>query len=348
MLWTLSHPDVLSLFDGCLGNNSDFALDLLELLALGEYAQANKLTRVLPVLGKKAVSQERDRRQCLQAMASPKENRVHVRMLKTASERDTVRGYKHPQKIELGLVTRKGDELWQALQGFFRIFVRGKPVYREQIEYAERKANRFKNLGCSGLAEEIEKSIDGFKVQVSECWHGFNRITLVFAAVILAKIHGYMMSTVSSHWETGDQKSCIKVPKKNFYDFCTGTELNTDFFHYQPRAYPAHWFDNIASAETKNLIAHLDHFPETSGKPIFDHFIVIVPGVKYPVIEHDDFYEFRLPNGEIDTFATADFAAEALDMLLVKEGFLHPVLLGERDGKCYFIDYWKGADYDKE
>jgi hypothetical protein len=354
----LSHPDISSLFEGCLGNQSDFGQDVLELLTLGEYAFSHNLTRVLPNLTKKVICQEKERRQCLRALGDPRENCVHVRLLQEASLRDKARQKKSPQIIELGIITRKGDELWSALQGSFRTFVRGMPVYREEIENAERKAKRFKALGCSGLADEIDKSIDGFRVQVSECYHGFNRVTLTVTAVILAKAHGYMMSTSLSHWESGDRRCTIKVPKGKFYDFGADQEgyrgltqqlrMSSSDYPYQPRAYPAHFLDNMVSEQTKKLMAHLDQFPETGGRPIFDHFIVIVPGVKYPVVGHDDYWRIRLPNGEIETFATGDLAAEALDMILLRKGYIHPVLLGERDGKCYFIDYWKGRDEEEE
>ena len=58
---------------------------------------------------------------------------------------------------------------------------------------------------------------------------------------------------------------------------------------------------------------HLEAFPELGGKPVFDHFLVVVPGL----------------DGDM-----------AHEKELISEGRIIPVLLGERDGKCYFISYW--------
>lgn len=66
---------------------------------------------------------------------------------------------------------------------------------------------------------------------------------------------------------------------------------------YAPMIYPAHEME--LPGAIKETINHLDHYPESGNNPIFDHYIIVVP----------------------------HFHPEPK----------HMVLLGEKDGKCYFI-----------
>ena len=84
----------------------------------------------------------------------------------------------------------------------------------------------------------------------------------------------------------------------------------SDAIYYRPMACP--WNSNLSTPlpnldKLKAVIQHLDHFPEANYKPIFDHFIVVSPN--FP---------------ERDGFTYQSIYA----------------LLGEKDGKCYFIYYW--------
>lgn len=80
---------------------------------------------------------------------------------------------------------------------------------------------------------------------------------------------------------------------------------------YRPLACPLN--DNLTKPianldQVKSVVAHLDNLPEANNKPIFDHFIIISPNLA------------QQPEGcdYMPIFA----------------------LLGEKDGKCYFIYYW--------
>jgi hypothetical protein len=71
---------------------------------------------------------------------------------------------------------------------------------------------------------------------------------------------------------------------------------------YQPRAYPLHEVIHTASDDMIYLIDHLDEFPAINRKALFDNYVILSPSM--------------------------ELAAQ-------------PVLLGERDNKCYFIAYWR-------
>jgi len=72
---------------------------------------------------------------------------------------------------------------------------------------------------------------------------------------------------------------------------------------YEPRAYPLYELMNIASDNMLRLVEHLDSFPCINNKTMFDDYIVLAPGN-------------------------------------IKEK-VQPILLGERDNKCYFICLWR-------
>lgn len=94
------------------------------------------------------------------------------------------------------------------------------------------------------------------------------------------------------------------------------------------------------------LIEYLEEYPPLNGKPIFDHFLVLVPtpqpyfwdakqaaknkGVRFSVSVDGGSKEF------VDSLTAKLY----LDAALVLSGVVTPVLLGERDGQCYFLSFW--------
>jgi hypothetical protein len=85
---------------------------------------------------------------------------------------------------------------------------------------------------------------------------------------------------------------------------------------YEARAYPLHDMIYIASKELLKLVHDLDNFPEANGKAIFDNFIVLVPSSGYTGVENSD-------------------------RMFIEDGYIIPVLLGEKDSKCFFISDWR-------
>ncbi|MCK9458328.1 MAG: hypothetical protein M0R80_01640 [Proteobacteria bacterium] len=77
--------------------------------------------------------------------------------------------------------------------------------------------------------------------------------------------------------------------------------------NYVPAAYPAHLLD--LPDRIKNAIGITENFPEAAGNPIFDYYIVVSPKIDTP--------------GKLSES--------------IADKSICPVLLGERDGKCYFI-----------
>lgn len=354
----LKHPHVKTLFDDMFADDSEFCQDISELIELAEFAREKKLTRVLSNIGGKVVSREKLCRTLLKTIDSPFNNRYHIRMLRSREERDCVRSEKKMQAIDLTTVVKKGEEVWASQPENFDSFIRWGVAYEEEINYAMKKAQRYIKLGCTGMATQIAESIKQFKNQVHEVYYGFNRITMTNAAVILAKSLGYNLTTYWLSGENDKKLYRISVPRTLFgeYNFevdpqyvpyQTGTSspvgfrLARDTFDYEPRVYPLYKLIHMASDHMQKIVDHLEAFPKACGKSIFDSYAIIVPGVFYPRIEHNGVYSILDTGGNKADFSTRDEAVQALDVNLIENGYLTPILLGEKDGKCFFISFWR-------
>ena len=93
----------------------------------------------------------------------------------------------------------------------------------------------------------------------------------------------------------------------------------------------------------RETISLLEAFPDAGGKPIFDHFGVIVPGISFPttkIVNITTLYSFLDERGIVQSYSTREEAIKSLDLILIKNEYFHGVLVGEKDGKCFFISYF--------
>lgn len=197
---------------------------------------------------------------------------LKVRLIKSGKVREITRRKKKAQNVSLKNVLKRTEEIVDAPLDF-NDFVRFFNPRQAEIEEAQKKAKRFEELGCIKLAEKTVGFLDSLNLK-DNVYYGFNRITMTHAAIILAKQHDF------------------------------------DFKEYKPKAFPYYQLQAMAPTHVKEIIAHLEKFPDIGGKAAFDHFVVLVPSVK---------------------------SSHSHAILL---GEVTPILLGEKDGKCYFICYW--------
>jgi hypothetical protein len=330
----LEHPHVGELFDEI--SESDAIENVLELLQLAEYGKENNLTRVISTIGNKIVCRERFCRNLLRTIDSPVNNRWRIRLLKTREQRDEVRSQKRMQIIDLSSFFKKGDEIWASQPSNFKNFIRYNTSYQEEINIAEKKAMRYLGLGCRGLYDYIQESIDTFKTQVHESYFDFNRVTMTNAAIILAKSLGCRL--VSSFGTPSEEKEIfsISMPRVIFGDYCF--QSGSDSYTYEPRVYPLNQLWHLASSEIKCLIDHLEVFPEAGGKAIFDNYVVLVPGPLCPVNTNlEGKFAILDKDGIHLLYDSREESYFALDCILLRDNIVPGVLLGERDGKCFFV-----------
>ena len=158
------------------------------------------------------------------------------------------------------------------------------------------------------------------------------------AAITLAKSMGYSYKP-SYNLFAGSQNvkvdANIIINRTYFGNFYFDPTLYVDAsYFYEPKVYPFHELKDVASDEVNSVIKFLEHFPEANNKPIFDHFGVIVPSIAYKN------NLFKNDNDEVMDFATVDECQIELDKVMIKKKLFHPVIVGEKDGKCFFICYW--------
>ncbi len=121
-------------------------------------------------------------------------------------------------------------------------------------------------------------------------------------------------------------------------------------FSYQPRLYPLAKFGNMPKDVTE-VITKVESMPELNGCPAFDYYWVLMPSINinHPFFRHKDGWRVRARRQEsggwtdleLKTYSDEYEAALALDQTLLCDGYFVPVVLGERDGKCFFLSNWR-------
>lgn len=340
----LDHPDVVSLFGGFFKDEEKFSQQCVEMIKLAELAKNYNLNHLISILGEKVAE---DAKKTIKLVVDPSKNQMAVRFLKDPNEREELRMQKRMQLIDLQNFYKKGINFWESLPDGFYKFLRYDEAYKEDLELAEKKADRYEKLGCTFLADEIKKTIESFRSNMQQAYFGFNRITMTNAAVILAKSLGYRFSSILTSWETLERKNYILVDREIYakstidFDFSSLVCQSSDSgFLYEPRVYPFHLFVDIASEETRKIVKHLEELPEANRKPIFDHLGVIIPGIKY--FEKNT---FKIPINLKTTKYVSSFDKKedfmfSLDKTLLQKKVFDAIIIAEKDGKCYFVCYF--------
>jgi len=325
----IDHPEVANVFDGAFRSDSDFAECVLEILKVAKFAKENNLTKVVPSILKSA-ARNKVAKDVFKKLSLPASCQMHARLL-TQQSRNALRQQKKITSIDLRIIWRRGKELWNTLPNSFAQHVRFNTLHVDEIEHAERKAERYLELGCKDLYSLIMSDLQDFKIK-QEKYFGFNRITMTNAAVILAKLLGFELFVRN----TGNLVYKIVAPYNLFPELTkNGSPI---FFEYQPRAYPFHSLSQHIPDDMRRVVNLIEAFPDAGKKPIFDALWFLVPGLNQPEKAQGGWYFHK--DGKCVKFFDEAEAKMALDLFMIKKNYINPILLGERDGKCYFITYW--------
>lgn len=336
----LSHPDVPVIFSQIFSDDLMFYRDVRELIELADYARERSI-KVLSKVAGKILRQGYIPKTVLDSIDSPSNNLHRIRLLKTQDERNLARAQKDMQVVNLNIITKKGDEIWNSQPDNFRSYLRFNRPYEEEIKQAEEKAARYERFGLKELTQRVLNSIFEFKNQLQEMYYGFNRLTITNASVILAKFLGCKLITSWSSNFNELRSYRISVPKDIFGSYSFETTPTGDAFDYEPRVYPLDMLWDIVPISVKQIVDHLENFPDAGGKSIFDNYIVLTPSPLYPRFGLDGKFGFRDSTRTDVLFNTRELAMEALDRVLINKCYIFPILLGEKDGKCFFISFWK-------
>lgn len=285
----LDHPDLSAILSGILIRPTTTAKRFAQYINLVRFAQEQALTEILPDIPKMALrSVEKDLRSIIKPYSQ------YVRFLAKAVQREESRKTKEAKSFDVGFLAKKGNFNWDSIPQDFSMYCHNSASYQEEVERAKKKALRFKDLNCTSLYKEILNNINEFKEEFEKDYYGFRYITVSKSACILAKMHGITYSASP---------------------FRLMSNEGGRSYSYWPRIYPFHEFKRhmhfLMPSSIVKLVEHLESFPSANNKPIFDHFLVVVPSL-----------ENLKPDQDIQNIQCHSSC---------------PVLLGEADGKCYFI-----------
>ena len=291
----LQHPGIATLFNGNLVKPSPASRRLTQYMELAKFAKGHDLNEVLPDIPKMAMKHiDKDIRYIEKPYCQ------FVRLLKSKEERDSIRRKKETKRFDISFLAKKSSFNWESHATNCDMYLRHSKGYEEEIENAKKKALRFKSLNCTTLYKEIVNSITEFKAEFENDYYGFHQITVSKVAVILAKLHGVQFNL-----------SPFRMTDRHPTE---GTIAD-----YTPRIYPYYEYEKYMSffmpKSVIDVVKHLEEFPAANNRPIFDHYLVVVPGL-------DSISAFKED-----------------DATCIKLKYVCPVLLGETEGKCYFICY---------
>ena len=312
----LNHPDIANLSDGSLVNSFESGYGRMAIDALRMYQYGSRNSVCHPVL--RAIK-DLIQNHPVDAWIRRRLNVSITRLILDRRERDIIRGQKTHQRVFPGSIF--GGSEYDKSPDNFDCYERGQSVYKQDIEYAEKKRQHFLDLNLPTMAGEIDKAIRNIEIEMkkNQC-HGFNQINIAPFAMTLAKLNGY------ERVFNAEGNYTLRAPREILPDYSQWTDGNN---LYAPRLYPyTVWSDHLPN-KIVDVIDFLEEFPELNGKPLFDNYWILVPGVDRNDLEAINMRQDDLVQLHID-----------LDQKLVDRKNLVPILIGERDGLLYFICYW--------
>lgn len=336
------HPEIGSVLKGVFSN--DLVSDrICNYLKLAEYAINQKFSQVQ--LYRSALTKAPA---ALRSIDSVEKNQQLIRLLSDCSLRNKIRGMKEVRPVEMRYLLKKGKTHWAQMPTDFSYYTRYSEAYKKDVEEAKMKIGVYEELGCKALRRTIESRIALFADHMQNTFCGFHRIKMGDAAAIAGRSIGAVVTSASSSSDVDllVRVGCTAIKKYTYSDPKADYSIlkMPRYYNYVARAYPYIALEEIASANMKRAIDHLENLPESGGKPLFDHYIVMVPSVAYPsepnkITRNAIKYAFRAEGG-LNEFDDPEECAKQLDRAMIRNGDTNPILLGERDGECYFICYW--------
>lgn len=313
----LEHPDVSRVLDGLFTEDNPTAQRMYEFLKVAKYCSDQHLEVAARALSRAAMTGA----SCFnKRLEDPRKNLLNVRLLKSPNDVAHARACKMAKAIEFNHGSTKADFGWQEVPSEFSMYYYFNSKFDNEIKKLEERGAVYEQLDYSRAAQQIRSSIESLKRSVDEGYLGFYRVTIMTAALIAAKMHGF--SCVP-----GDG---IKIPAVEFgsEELFDDMPINGVRLRYEPWVYPLSSFADTPKS-IKDFIAYLDKHPQLNGKPAFDHYMVMLPSV-------------ALDSSIMQSFCFSKFITTPYDAhrIFIKEKASLPIILGEHDNKCYFLCYW--------
>jgi hypothetical protein len=346
----LDHPDIEVYFSTFGKSAIDIFKAATELVAA---AQSDKAAgRQTPNMETEFIAQDSSWSRIVRLLQSPS-----ARLLVGTEDRKGQRAIKRQAKnIGLKNILQSGTNAENNFFGqpeHFKRFARGSKFYLEEMKELQTRQELFVSKSMNELANTFAKRMRSLEESISDTL-GFYRIKPDEAAIMLARLHGF-------RW---NDSGYINVPARllkdsNFFGLAepelekssvlektvilntrfVPTTVNTLNFIYQPRMYPLPYFQVALPDKAQKIVDGVEHLSNLNHAPFFDYFWILVPSISlvHPLIQKTKDHWTITEEGSTNIYTDINEAALSLDKLLVKEGYLVPAIIGERDGKCYFV-----------
>lgn len=326
------HPETPKFHEGMFGDSSHFPKTLEDMIRCLSSARSCGNETAEEILRRHSRGYLEERFPEVSKIDTPDRNRCNVRMVSDKGRRDHIRGQKKMQLITMESVCKKGCGHFESHPDNFQRYMRFDKSLESELERLEFKARRYEQIGCMAMAAEMRNTLVPYHDQVRSSHYGFNRITMSVASMILARNVGFKARALSPYHDCD-----IQVAREYVGDHLLPSD-QSELMDYEPAVYPLGDLDGQITANIKGVVDTLDCFPDAGGKPIFDFFGVIVPSVR--VRFQEGYVGFVDEGGAHRLFQNYhDFKSE-FDKFMVRIGLFRPVLVAEKDHKCYFLTHW--------
>lgn len=342
----LQHPGFNSFHSGNFVSDlpGTFSKDAGDLLRIATYANNWDMSPNV-IANLKRVTQQHNLWPILsKSINDPCKNQLHVRFVKSAVVRDSIRRTKKLQHIDLRILKKRGVKEWNAQSASFKNFFRFDSRYSTELNVARNRYNHFRKMGLVSMANEINYSINDLELRSSKTtYFGFNKITYTQAAIVLAKLAGFEYKPSEGGGEVTISPDVLEHP------FLPNSNKSLTL---TPRAYSLHELIDLAPERVLKVVQYVEALPELDGKPAFDHYRVIVPGTYFPHIENGPIYLpdvgqvevkskwYNPSSGKSKWYDRIEDVYRVCDSTLMKKRSLPAALIGEKDRESYFLCHW--------
>lgn len=310
----LHHPTIQLLNDGAFLEGSQFYNQVVETIVLSQCAKEKSL-KVMPSEIANWLNETYQR--MVKILLKPP-----VSIIAAEEARKEARDVAKPHEIDLSSHYSNAG-IWEAIWPSCKPYVRLGEGFKGRIEYHKKVIQRLSDLKASTMADSLRKQNEALMAASQDHYCGFVRLLMADAALNLAKIMGFLWSDDLGRVVVN--RNQISIPVSDDKQFL-----------YLPRTYPLPKYPAALSEKTKEIIAKLEAHPDSAGKPLFDMYWAVVPGIGVKG-SRPSFFDGHARR----TFDSSSEMYSELDRILIENGDIVPILLGENviEHKCYFISY---------
>lgn len=236
---------------------------------------------------------------------------ISVRFLKNKDELTKARAAKKPKRLNPTAISSS-----TTVEDFMRYGNR----HQKELDQLQFRHQLLESQRYTSMLEFVEQRLVSLKTIVNDNYRNFQRIDMRQAAMLSAIQSGFV--SVGPELQASKKKLNITISNHRG-DAVAGRLIS----------YPIVKTDNTKMSK---VLENLDNFKEINGKPMFDHYVIVMPTLQVSEGHGDcivDDQVVKLSNKE----------HSEIDRVLVERNRVTPLLLGERESKMYLISLWEGT-----